>query len=314
MTDDAVRGGPVGLPEAGAKTEPKAGPSPIVYAQLAAVVLMWGGNWPLMKMALADIGPLAFCALRLVGTVVSVAVLSPILRFPLLPNRGERGRLAVIGLLQVAGMMALSNLGLQFVTPGRASVLAYTMQMWALPLGFLLLGERITGRRAAAAGLAFAGVVVFFNPLLVDWSDANALIGNGFLLGCAASWALGATLYRRRVWRTPFWTQTLWMVTVSAVALSPVALLAEGDHPIRWTTPLLLVGAYNCVIATGVGYWLWGKALSVMPASQAGQIVSLVPITALIASALFYDEPLTLGVLISVALIGGGIMLSARAR
>lgn len=298
----------------GTGTADRPGPGLTVYAQLAGIVLFWGANWPLMKLALVDIGPLTFCAVRLFGTALSVAAMAPILRFPLLPRRGERLMLAVVGLLQVAGMMGLSNLGLQFVSPGRASVLAYTMQMWALPLGLLLLGERITGRRAAAAGLTFAGVVVFFNPALVDWSDAKALIGNGLLIGCALSWALGATLYRRRVWRTPFWTQTFWQIAASALVMVPLALSTEAGHAIHWSGSLLAVVAYNCLIATGLCYWWWGKALSVMPASQAGQIVCLVPITALLLSAVFYHEPLSAGVLASVAMIAGGIVLSARAR
>ncbi|MBP2231406.1 drug/metabolite transporter (DMT)-like permease [Azospirillum agricola] len=311
MTDEAVKGGRSAVSRQEAV---RAGPNPTVYAQLAGIVLFWGANWPLMKLALVDIGPLAFCAVRLVGTALSVAALAPVLRFPLLPRRGERLMIAVIGLLQVGGMMGLSNIGLQFVSPGRASVLAYTMQMWALPLGLLLLGERITRRRAAAALLTFAGVVVFFNPALVNWSDPNALIGNGLLIGCAVSWALGATLYRRRVWRTPFWTQTFWQIAASAVVMVPLALLTESGHPVHWSGSLLAVIAYNCLIATGLCYWWWGKALSVMPASQAGQIVCLVPVTALLLSAAFYNEPLNLGVLLSVALIGGGIVLSARVR
>lgn len=289
-------------------------PGPTIYLQLAGVVLFWGANWPLMKLALLDIGPLAFCAVRLVGTTVSLALLAPLLRFPLLPHRGERLMIAVVGLLQVGGMMGLSNIGLQFVSPGRASVLAYTMQMWTLPLGLLLLGERISKRQAAAALLTFAGVVVFFNPALVNWNDVNALIGNGFLIGCAISWALGATLYRRRLWRTPFWTQIFWQVAASAAVMAPLALFAETAHPINWSGSLLAVIAYNCLIATGLCYWWWSKALSVMPASQAGQIVCLVPVTALLLSAVFDSEPLNLGVLLSVALIGGGIALSARVR
>lgn len=311
MTDEAVNGRRHGVVS---QTASGSGPNPKVYAQLAGIVLFWGANWPLMKLALLDIGPLAFCAVRLVGTALSVAALAPILRFPLLPRRGERLMITVIGLLQVGGMMGLSNVGLQFVSPGRASVLAYTMQMWALPLGLLLLGERITKRRTAAALLTFAGVVIFFNPALVNWNDADALIGNGLLIGCAISWALGATLYRRRVWRTPFWTQTFWQIAASAVMMVPLALFTETGHPIHWSGSLLAVVAYNCLIATGLCYWWWGKALSVMPASQAGQFVCLVPITALLLSAFFYSEPLSLGVLLSVALIGGGIALSARVR
>ena len=80
----------------GPGTSDRPGPGLTVYAQLAGIVLFWGANWPLMKLALVDIGPLAFCAVRLFGTALSVAALAPILRFPLLPQRGERLMLAVV--------------------------------------------------------------------------------------------------------------------------------------------------------------------------------------------------------------------------
>lgn len=290
------------------------GPGLTVYAQLAGIVLFWSSNWPFMKIALADMGPLTFCAVRLFGAAIGVMALAPLLRFPLLPARGDRLPLAAIGLMQVGLMMALSNVGLQYVAPGRAAVLVYTMQMWALPLGVLILGERVSARRLAGALLAFAGVVVFFNPLLVDWSDGRALLGNGLLLACAATWALGATLYRRRVWHTPFWTQTFWQIALSSLAMIPFALAMEGHRPIHLTQPLLLVIAYNVLIATSLCYWWWSKALAVMPASQAGQFVCLVPVVALLLSAAFMNEPLTVGVAISVALICAGILLTARAK
>ncbi|WP_448202687.1 DMT family transporter [Azospirillum sp. sgz302134] len=293
----------------------RSGPGTAVYAQLAGIVLFWGANWPLMKTALSDIGPLTFCALRFIGAASVLAILSRVLRFPLLPKRGERWPLAVVGLLQVAGMLDMSAIGLRVVPPGRAAVLAYTMQMWALPLGVLLVGERFTGRRVAGAMLTFAGVLVFFNPSLVDWSNGSVLLGNGLLLGCALSWAVGATLYRRRGgWQTPFWTQTFWQIAVSAVLTAPLALAAEHARPIHWTPALGTVLAFNWLVATGLCYWWWAKSLTAMPAAQAGQIVCLVPITALLLSAAFLGEPLTAGVLVAVALIGAGIVTTMRAR
>lgn len=291
------------------------GPGLAVYAQLAAIVLFWGANWPIIKQALPDVGPLGFCALRLAGAAAVLAALSRLLRFPLLPRAGERLPLAIVGLLQVAGMLDLSALGLRVVPPGRAAVLAYTMQMWALPLGVLLAGERLTGQRVLGASLTLAGVLVFFNPALLDWGDDAILLGNGLLLGCALSWALGATLYRRRRggWRTPFWTQVFWQVAVSAMVTAPLAAAVEHAHPIHWTATLGLALVFNWVVATALGYWWWARSLTAMPASQAGQIVCLVPVVALLLSALFYGEPLTMGVLIAVALIGAGIVTTVRA-
>ncbi|HYH21242.1 MAG TPA: EamA family transporter [Azospirillum sp.] len=50
-----------------------------------------------------------------------------------------------------------------------------------------------------------------------------------------------------------------------------------------------------------------------MPAAQAGQILCLVPVTALLESAVVYGEPLTAGVLVAVALIAAGIVMTVRA-
>jgi len=291
-----------------------AAPGTAVYAQIAGVVVFWGSNWLFMKVALADMGPLTFSFLRYLGAALLLAaLLAWKLRTPLLPVIGDRRGLALIGLLQVAGMPAMSAAGLQFLPPGRAAVLVYTMQIWALPLGWLIAGERVTVQRTLGALLAFAGVLVFFNPALVDWSDRNQLIGNGLLLASAALWAVAASLYRRRTWRTPFWTQTFWQIAVSAVAIAPVALFVEADRGVNPTLSLGLALVYNWVVATALCYAWWSKALTAMPATQVGQIVCLVPFTALGLSALLMGEPLTFSVLAAVALIGAGILITVRA-
>ncbi|WP_448190166.1 DMT family transporter [Azospirillum sp. sgz301742] len=289
-------------------------PGMAIYAQLAAVVLFWGTNWLIMKAALPNIGAFTFNALRMSGSALLLAALLPVLGAPWLPRRGERTMLGVIGFLQVGGMLGLSTLGLQSVPPGRAAVLVYTMQIWALPLAFLIARERPSGQRIVGGALAFAGVLVFFNPALMDWSDHRALFGNGLLLTSAVFWATAASLYRRRVWRTPFWTQTFWQIAVSAVVVVPMAPALDAGHPIAWTPTLIGALVYNWLVGTALCYWWWSKALAVMPAAQAGQIVCLVPITALLESALIFGEPLSTGVLLSVGLIAAGIVITARAR
>jgi len=289
-------------------------PGVAIYAQLGAVVLFWGTNWLIMKAALPNIGPFTFNAMRMTGSALLLGVLLAALRMPWLPLRGERAALGFIGFLQVGGMLALSTAGLQWVPPGRAAVLVYTMQIWALPLAYLIAGERPSGQRILGGLLAFAGVLVFFNPALLDWSDGRVLLGNGLLLGSALWWALAASLYRRRVWRTPFWTQTFWQIAVSAAVVVPLAPLLEAGVPVTWAPELVGALVYNWLIGTALCYWWWSKALAVMPAAQAGQIVCLVPITALLESAVIFGEPLSLGVLLSVGLIAAGIVTTARSR
>src|SRR5438067_107207 len=186
------------------------GPPRIVYFYLAVIVVTWAANWPLMKLALNDAPPLVFVLLRLIGTIVLLAPALHAMRVPVLPIPGERLGLFWVGQLQVAAFLVFAIIGLSIEAPGRAIVLAYTFSLWAIPIGVLLGVERLGRFHLIGAAIGFAGLVLFMNPGLVDWSSGRTLLGNAFLLLAAIAWALGSCLYRRRIWRTGFWTQTFW--------------------------------------------------------------------------------------------------------
>jgi drug/metabolite transporter (DMT)-like permease len=216
-----------------------AAPPAIVYFYLAVSVVTWAGNWPLMKLALAAAAPLPFVLLRLGGTIALLAPLLLVLREPFLPVPGERLALSWIGLLQVAGFLICSIIGLAIVPAGRAIVLAYTMPLWAIPIGLWVRPEALGRGQLVGAAIGFAGLVLFMSPGLVDWADRRVLAGNGLLLLAAICWALGSCLYRRHDWRSPFWTQTFWQLAVSAVPIAVVARLAGTGEPLHWSVALI---------------------------------------------------------------------------
>jgi drug/metabolite transporter (DMT)-like permease len=290
----------------------RAAPTRIVYFYLAVIVVSWAGNWPLMKLALSDAPPLAFVLLRLIGTL---ALMTPILRAfgaPLVPLRGERLGLFWVGQFQVTGFLLFAITGLAIEAPGRAIVLAYTFSLWAIPIGVMLGVERLTRPHLIGAAIGFAGLVLFMNPGLVDWRNARTLLGNGFLLLAAIDWALGSCLYRKRSWRTGFWTQTFWQLVVSAPVVLAFAL-PQTDEPVRWSIGLIAILAYNCVVTTALGYFLWAKVLAEMPAATAGQVLALTPVGGFLLSIAVFGGDLTLDVVAAVALIVAGIILTLRA-
>ena len=64
--------------------------------------------------------------------------------------------------------------------------------------------------------------------------------------------------------------------------------------------------------APALGYFLWGKVLSMMPAATAGQVLMLTPIGGFVLSTLIFGGAVTADVLLSVALIVGGIFVTLR--
>jgi drug/metabolite transporter (DMT)-like permease len=284
----------------------------IVYLYLAIIVLTWSANWPLMKLALGSVPPLMFVLLRLAGSLVLIAGALVARRQPLLPERGERLGLFWVGELQVAGFLIFCIIGLAIVPPGRAIVLAYTMPLWSIPIGLWLWPVPIGRFQLAGAVVGFAGLFLFMNPRLVDWGDRRVLVGNACLILAAIVWALGSCLYCRRSWRSPVWAQTFWQLAVSTVLVAALTEPIVGSEPIHWSPLLLAVLAYNWVVTTALGYFLWNKVLTMMPAATAGQVLALTPVGGFLLSSAIFGGAVTGETLASIALIVAGIALTLR--
>jgi drug/metabolite transporter (DMT)-like permease len=293
-------------------TAVRSSPPVFAYVYLAIMVATWAGNWPLMKLALSDAPPLQFVLLRLLGAVVLLWPFLLAIGEPALPPAGERFGLAWVGLLQVAGFMIFGIIGLAIVPAGRAIVLAYTMPLWAIPVGLTLWPEAFGWRQYAGAAVGFAGLVLFMNPGLVDWSDARALAGNAFLLGAAICWALGSCFYRSRIWRSPFWTQTFWQLAVSLPPVAAIAAFGMASEPIHWSGKLIAILLYNWLVTTALGYFLWNRVLTMMPASAAGQVLTLTPVGGFLLSIAIFGGAIGGDVTVSLALIIAGIILTLR--
>jgi drug/metabolite transporter (DMT)-like permease len=293
-------------------TEPAAPARPhlpgIVYVYLTIVVLTWAANWVMMKFAIGEVPPLTFVALRLVGSLVLVAPPLLLAGQALTPRRGERWVLFWVGITQVFGFLVCSIIGLSIVPAGRAIVLGYTMPLWAIPIGLFLWPEPFGRRELVGAGIGFAGLLLFMNPGLVDWSSPRILGGNALLIAAAILWALGSCLYRRRRLESRFWVQTFWQLAVSTPPAIIVALLAGGT--MHLTPVVIAILVYNCVVTTALGYFLWSKVLSLMPAAMAGQFMTLTPICGFILSTIVFGGAVTLDVLGAITLIVAGIIIT----
>ena len=284
----------------------------IAYVYLAIILLTWAGNWPLMKLALGSVPPLKFVLLRLCGSLVLIAPALLAARQSLLPYRGERLALFWVGEFQVAGFLIASIIGLSILPAGRAIVLGYTMPLWAIPIGIFIWPEPHGRAQLIGAAIGFAGLVLFMNPGLVDWGDPRILAGNLLLLLAAIFWALGSCLYRRHQFQSPFWVQTFWQLAVSVVPVAAIVLAGFAPGAVHWSPFVVAVVFYNAVVTTALGYFLWGKVLSMMPAAMAGQVLTLTPVGGFILSTLIFGGALTLDVLVSIILIVAGIFVTLR--
>lgn len=283
----------------------------VAIGYLALLVFAWGGNYTWVKIAVRDIDPLYFNAFRYgAAAVILVVAFAAMGRArDVVPVRGERIELAVIGLLQAGLMTTLTAFALQWIEAGRVVLIAYSMPIWALLWSRLLLAEAITLPAFAGTLMGLAGLVVLTEPHTMRWEGGMVA---GIILSVLAvnAWALGSVLYRRHAWASSFWQQVFWQIAATAVAMALLAPLFEDIRTIRATPAMITITIYNAIVPILVGFYFWTQALSRITASAASQVLVLSPVFGMIQSHYVLGEPLGLGIWSASALIAGGAWLT----
>ena len=286
-------------------------PQLIGFACVIFTALGWGLNWPATKFLLTECPPLS--ARGVSGVVASL------LLFGFALSRGESlvvprhlwGRLAAAGLLNVSAWMGFTTASLLWLPAGQAVTLAYTMPVWAALLAWPMLGDRPTPRQIAAIVLGVCGVVFLVGGAGLN-VDAARRPGMVLALSAAVLFALGTVLSKRRPIDLPQVTLTAWQVGIGCIPLLIGGLLFETAHFDALPVIGWLALSYTAVVSMGLCYLLWFAAVKRLRPSSAAVGTLLTPVIGVAASSLTLGDPLTIGQLVSLALVVAGIVFAIR--
>ncbi|HYB72838.1 MAG TPA: DMT family transporter, partial [Candidatus Sulfotelmatobacter sp.] len=263
--------------------------------------------------ALRAFTPLALTGLRV---ALSTACMWPVVRWTgetmAVPRRDVLPLLGMGFLLNTAFHVGL-NASLVFTTPAHASLAVGTMPIFAAVAARLLLGERLTRRRLAAILLAFAGVALVIAAGRGLAQAPHAALGDLLALGAAASWALGSVFSKPFLLRySPLKFTALTMAAGAATGIpcGSAALLRLAWAAVPWTGWLAL--AYLAVLSMAVANFLWNRAVARTDVAQVAIFSNLIPVAALVLSALLYGEPVTPPLVAGGALVVAGAYLTQR--
>lgn len=282
-------------------------------ALFALVVFSWGFNWPVTKLLAEHVSPLWLVAIRSAVALVVLLALTLASRSLRLPQRGDWPVVLNVSLLHMTAYAILMAIGLSYVAASRSVVLGFTTPLWVIPGAMLFLGERVTSRRAAGIALGLAGLAVLFNPLAFDWSDANALLGNGLLLLAAFCWALSILHQRAHRWIASPYEVLFWQVLVATVLATVVAFALEGVPRIDWDARLRLLFLYGGVFGVGLAYWAMAMVNRSLPAMTTSLGTLATPVVGVVSAIAVLGEPFSLALVTAMALIIAGIALGNTA-
>lgn len=281
------------------------------FILLASITVVWGLNWPVMKVALNAIPVLPFRALCLAVSGPTLLAIAAACGAGIVVPRREILPLLLAALFNITLWHIFTGYGVLEMPAGRASIIAYTMPAWATLLGALFLGERLSAPRLAALALGMAGIAALALPDLAHIRAAP--LGTASMVLAALSWAAGSVLMKRRRWSVSTAALTGWQnclgglpILIAAIAIGPFPGLEHADGK------AIAALAYVVVLAVLFGQWAWFVVLGRLPVAVASISTLAIPVVGVLSSALLLGEGLGATEVTALALVLGALILALR--
>jgi drug/metabolite transporter (DMT)-like permease len=300
-------------PEHAMTTAPQSARPPRSSALLEAlaVVLIWGSSFVLVKMVLADVGPLTVAGIRY---MTAFLILLP---FALRRNRQRLSRalwlrLALIGLCSYTIGNGALFWGMRYLPATTSSFLMGLIPLLVLAFGIPLLREYPTRLQIAGLIVCLAGYGIFFAPGLRSGEPLGLAISGIGLFGFAAFGVLGRGVARDGSAGTL--ALTTFPLGIGGAASLALALVVEGVPRLTPTDAGILI--WLAVVNTALAYLLYNHALQTLTALEMNLLLNLSPFaTALIAALLLSEMYLPVQYLgMAVAVLGVALAQWGKAR
>jgi len=280
-----------------------------LYLGLAASI--WGGMYVVSKVVLQVIAPLELVWLRFVVALFFLTGMGVLTRQSWRIRRQDIGLVLAIGVIGYAASIWAQFLGTKLSSAQMGSLITAATPAFMVVFARLLLGERITGKKALSVTLATFGVLLIVG--LGNVSPSYRL--GGLVLAVAAlTWALMSVLVKRVPAGYSLIVMTTYAMLVATVIITPFTLshmdtviLTVLARPVLWTGVL-----YLGIVSTAGAFFLWNKGLQMVDAATGGLYFFFQPLVGTLLGWLLLGEQVGLAFWAGAGLILAGVMLVIR--
>ena len=285
---------------------------------LLLMVIIWGSNFSVIKLALLEFPQATFNGLRLLLAssvfLVAIAVVRARARAGLRPPvpalTGAEWRL--VFLLGLLGTVLYQLLFLAGVA--RTSVANSALIFGCTPVAVAIMAsvaghDRLSGARWAGAALSFAGIYALVGRRAE--LSVSSLAGDALVFGGMLCWSLYSVLAQPLLKRhSPL------IVTGLAMASGTVVYLLFAIAPMlrtNWeaiSAASWVLMASSSLLALAFAYMVWYTAVQRIGSSRTAIYSNLTPIVAMIVAAMWLGEQITQPQVIGAVLILSGIAIT----
>jgi drug/metabolite transporter (DMT)-like permease len=282
------------------------------HVALLFMVVIWAVNFSVAKLALEELSPLAFNALRF---PLAAALLYLIMRHRGViprPARTDLPRVVAVGLLGNLLYQMFFIFGLDRTRAGNASLLLASTPIITALLSAALGHERVKPRVWLGVIATFGGILlVVLGGRSQMEAGRETLVGDLIMFGASVAWAfytVGSRPLVERYGALPVTAWTLWIGTAGIV----LAGLRDALNVSWQTVPALTWVAvlYAGVLSIGVAYIIWYYGVQKLGNTRTAAYSNLTPAIALLVAWVWLGEVPTAAQLAGLVVILSGVTVA----
>ena len=293
-------------------------PTPLLTAWiLVLLTLIWGTTWGAVRLSLDGFAPLTSVSFRFALAVVLLAAWARAMGRQVIPSgtRPERRHVVVWVVQAVFNFVVPYSLvywAEQWVATGLVAVLFSTMPIFVMLLAwFVLPEERLRPIGVLGMLVGFAGIGVIYSEDLGAFGGPEAAFAAVVFLLSPFSAAIGQVVVKR--WGGDISSLSLAIIpmALATLMLSSMAWIFEKDRPMDPQPAALGAILYLALVGTALAFTLYYWLLKHVSATHLSLITYATPIVAVTLGTLYFEEPITLKLVVGALLVLGGVGLAA---
>ncbi|WP_409291756.1 DMT family transporter [Peribacillus sp. SCS-37] len=271
---------------------------------LIFLVMVWGINWPLSKMALSYTPPLLFAGIRtILGGLILLIFALP--RYKSLRFKETWHFYLISAFLNIILFYGLQTVGLGYAPAGLFSAIVFIEPVLLGIFCWIWLGESMYGLKMIGLILGFAGVAIISAS---GFTGDISAIGILLALGSAIGWGLGTVFVKKTGNRV----DSIWMVTIQLL-MGGLFLLSAGSSfeswsNIQWEMPFIVNLLFISTFVIAFGWLAFFTLVGSGEASKVGSFTFLIPLIAILCSSILLDEKITINLVIGLLFIAISIL------
>ena len=286
------------------------------HAKLLVVAIVWGVSWVAGRVVVQDFPPFTAGWVRYIIAVTCFLIFLKISKQWITPTKEQWKIVIAIGFLSTFLYQAFFMFGMKWTAAGDASLMITFNPLFTAILAIPFLGEKFDKHLSAGLFLALCGVGVlaWYSPN-IDIPVNDRLLGDALIALAALSWACTSILMKKAMTGDNALSPlhlTVWASTVGLLIQTPAVMweYTQVGFPTDASVDAWFWITFLAIFSTVLSYVWFADGIKVIGAGRSSLYVYLVPIFGILSGWLLLDEKLGVSLVVSFALIVGGVYLA----